>query len=79
MKFDFNSVQIESVDYEVRGKLSSEYLGIKSLLERTLAGQSFAIPNKFRSKLNYCYRTDFPQYKIKVVKAGDFLRVYRLI
>lgn len=79
MKFDFNSVQIENVGYEGRGKQSPEYLGMKNLLKSLQVGQSFAIPLKFRNPLGYCIKNEHPEYKVRIVKVGDFIRAYRLL
>ena len=79
MKFDFNSVQIDNISYEGGGKQSPEYLGMKKLLLSLQVGQSFAIPLKFRNPLGYCMKNECPEYKIRVVKVGDFIRAYRLL
>ena len=79
MKFDFNSVEIENVSYEGRGKQSPEYLGMKNLLLSLKVGQSFAIPLKFRNPLGYCMKNECPEYKVNIVKTGEFIRAYRIL
>jgi hypothetical protein len=52
---------------------------MKKLLLSLQVGQSFAIPLKFRNPLGYCMKNECPEYKIRVVKVGDFIRAYRVL